>query len=297
MTKRTQSSRSRFYRVSAWLHLWLGLATGIVVVLVCLTGCIWVFQEEITNNFLEPESNVPYQQKPVVLPSRLMAIADREFPGKRVASAEYHQGRAISVYLSGQKSEAASLKINPYTGDVIRKTDLDVARIGFFDWILEGHRFLWLPHQVGRPLVNYSTLIFVVTLLTGLVLWWPRKWTKSTRQQSFTIRWNGSAKRINYDAHNVLGFYALLVVAALAMTGMVYGIEWFGKGVYWTTTGGTSLPDYTARSLPTPRNRNAPIHPPRPLIWPGSEPLTGILTQKVFTWSSRIMPPPKPSSS
>lgn len=244
ISKRKESTRSCFYRISAWLHLWLGLATGIVVILVCLTGCIWVFQEEITRIILEPESNVPYQKKPVVLPSQLMAIVDKEFPGRRVASAEYHQGRAISVNLDGQRGEGASLKVNPYTGEIIRKVDPNAAAADFFEWILEGHRFLWLPAKIGGPLVNYSTLLFVFTLITGMVLWWPPKWTKSMRQRSFAVKWKGSAKRVNYDLHNVMGIYSLLVVVAIAMTGMVYGIEWFGKGVYWTTTGGTPFPGY-----------------------------------------------------
>ena len=244
ISKRKESSRSRFYRISAWLHLWLGLITGIVVILVCLTGCVWVFQEEITSAFLEPESNVSYQKKPVVMPSQLMAIVDKEFPGKHVGSAEYHQGRAISVNLAGQRGEGAALKINPYTGEIIRKNDSKANHFDFFEWILEGHRFLWLPYNIGRPIVNYSTLIFVFTLITGLVLWWPHKWTKSTRERSFAIKWNGSAKRVNYDLHNVLGFYSLLVVAAIAMTGMVYGLDWFGKSVYWVSTGGIPFPGF-----------------------------------------------------
>ncbi|MVM30349.1 PepSY domain-containing protein [Spirosoma sp. HMF4905] len=255
ISKRKESSRTRFYRISAWLHLWLGLVAGIVVIIVCLTGCIWVFQEEITSAFLDPESNVPYQKKPVVLPSQLMAIVDKEFPGKRVGSAEYHQGRAINVNLAGQRDEGALLKINPYTGTIIRKIDPKSHSVDFFEWILEGHRFLWLPYQIGRPIVNYSTLIFVFTLITGLVLWWPHKWTKSTRERSFTIKWTSSAKRVNYDLHNVLGFYSLLIVAVIAMTGMVYGLEWFGKGVYWTTTGGTSLPGYDNLSSDTLQTR------------------------------------------
>ncbi|MBD2702469.1 PepSY domain-containing protein [Spirosoma sp. BT702] len=244
VSKRKEFSRSRFYRISAWLHLWLGLVTGIVVILVCLTGCIWVFQEEITSTFLDPETNVAYQQKPVIQPSQIMTIVDKEFPGKRVGSAEYHQGRTINVNLGGQRSETPALKIHPYTGEVIRKTDPKAAEGDFFEWILEGHRFLWLPYKIGRPIVNYSTLIFVFTLITGLVLWWPHKWTKSMRQRSFAIKWTGSAKRVNYDLHNVLGFYSLLVVAAIAMTGMVYGLDWFGKGVYWITSGGTPFPGY-----------------------------------------------------
>lgn len=244
LSKRKESSRSRFYRLSAWLHLWLGLITGTVVIVVCLTGCIWVFQEEITSVLLEPESNVPYQKKPVVLPSRLMRLVANEFPGKRIGSAEYRQGRAISISLAGQRGEGAALTINPYSGQIIHKTSTEAKDTNFFDWILEGHRFLWLPHKLGRPIVNYSTLLFVFTLITGLVLWWPHKWTKSTRQRSFKVKWQSSAKRVNYDLHNVVGFYSLLVVAAIAMTGMVYGLDWFGKGVYWTTTGGTPFPGF-----------------------------------------------------
>jgi len=52
-------------RINNWLHLWLGLISGIIVLIVCLTGCIWVFNEEI-NGLLEPETKVAWQDKPVV---------------------------------------------------------------------------------------------------------------------------------------------------------------------------------------------------------------------------------------
>ena len=42
-------NRSLFYRISAWLHLWLGLASGIVIVIICLTGLTWSFKDEITD--------------------------------------------------------------------------------------------------------------------------------------------------------------------------------------------------------------------------------------------------------
>jgi uncharacterized iron-regulated membrane protein len=254
VSKRKESSRSLFYRVSAWLHLWLGLITGIVMVIVCLTGCIWVFQEEITS-VLEPKTNVPYQQKPVIQPSQIMAIAAREFPGKRVSYTLYHQGKAIDVNLGGRRRGGTMLKLHPYTGEIISKVERKEGEVDFFRWILNGHRFLWMPYKIGRPIVNYSTLIFVITLITGMVLWWPAKWTKSTRERSFQIKWNGSAKRVNYDLHNVLGFYSLLVVAAIAMTGMVYGIEWFSKGLYWTTSGGKSLPDFARHQSDTIQTR------------------------------------------
>ena len=255
VAQKKESSRSLFYRISAWLHLWLGLVTGMIMIIVCLTGCIWVFQDEITSLFLEPESNVPYQQKAVIRPSQVMAIAAREYPGKRVSYTQYHQGRAIDVNLGGRRRGGTTLKLNPYTGEVISKTERKEGDVSFFRWVLNGHRFLWLPFKIGRPIVNYSTLIFVITLITGMVLWWPKKWTKSTRQQSFTIKWNGKAKRVNYDLHNVLGFYSLFILMAIGLTGMVYGIEWFSKGLYWTTSGGNVLPGYNDHQSDTLQTR------------------------------------------
>ncbi|RPE14197.1 PepSY domain-containing protein [Chitinophaga lutea] len=232
--------RSLFYRVSAWLHLWLGLVTGIIMVIVCVMACVWVFNDEITT-LLEPETRVARQEAPVLPPSRLKAIADSVYPGKRMNYAMYQQGKAAYVVLGEGRRGNTTLRVNPYTGHVISIKEQQEGEVDFFRWALNGHRFLWLPYKIGRPVVNYGTLIFVFILITGMVLWWPKKWKKSTREKSFSIKWKASFKRVNYDLHNVLGFYSLVVVLAMALTGMVYGIEWYSKSMYWATTGGKTL--------------------------------------------------------
>lgn len=237
-----KNSRSLFYRISAWLHLWLGLITGIVMVIVCVTGCIWVFQDEITS-LMEPENKLTWENRPVLTPSQLKKVAEKEFPGQPVSYAMYQYGKAATIAV-GERRGGSTLRVNPYTGEVMSKKTRKKGETDFFRFILNGHRFLWMPYEVGRPIVNYSTLIFVITLITGMVLWWPKKWNKSSRQQSFTIKWGASAKRVNYDLHNVFGFYALLVLMAIGLTGMVYGIQWWSKSLYWVTTGGKQLAEF-----------------------------------------------------
>lgn len=241
--KKKKHPRSLFYRISAWLHLWLGLVTGIVMVIVCVTGCLYVFIDEI-KSVLNPETNIARQDKPVLTPSQLSDAAAKIYPDKKVSYATYQQGKAITVGLGEGRRGNITLYINPYTGKLIKKEIKEKGETDFFSFVLSGHRFLWMPYKIGRPIVNYSTLIFVFLLITGMVLWWPKKWTKSTRERSFQIKWGASFKRVNYDFHNVLGFYSLLVVLAIALTGMVYGIEWYSKGLYWVTSAGQSLPDY-----------------------------------------------------
>ncbi|OJV17659.1 MAG: hypothetical protein BGO21_01220 [Dyadobacter sp. 50-39] len=237
-----KSGRSLFRRINEWLHLWLGLASGIVVFVVCLTAALWVFRYEVWY-FTEPYQRVEAQNKPFLPPSVLIA--------KAAAFAESREGKAVVftaiTYGTSQKSAFVTYKpgegkfysiyLNPYDGKVIyHKTGPSKAE-AFFIFVRSGHRFFFLPQKIGSPLVGASCIIFVITLITGLIWWYPKKWSKSTRDKSFKIKWNGNWKRVNLDLHNVLGFYAFLVAIALTISGIVYSFEWFDKGYQWLLTG------------------------------------------------------------
>ncbi|MCE7043314.1 PepSY domain-containing protein [Dyadobacter sp. CY312] len=239
-----KEGKSTFRKINDWLHLWLGLISGIIVFIVCITGCIWVFNDEITW-LIEPESRAEKEEIPVLTPSVIRAIAADKFPGQKVTYANLQQGRAVNVGV-GEYDAAVhyTLLMNPYTGEIQATKKHLKDEQDFFRWILDGHRFLWFPWEIGRPIVNYGTMVFVVLLITGLIWWYPKKWTQSTRDKSFKIKWNGTWKRINLDLHNVLGFYSLLFLLAIALTGMVYGIEWYSNGLYWVTSGGEAEPEW-----------------------------------------------------
>ncbi|MCL1674777.1 PepSY-associated TM helix domain-containing protein [Elizabethkingia meningoseptica] len=240
-TKPTKKNhRSLFYRISAWLHLWLGLASGIVIVIICLTGITWSFRDEITD-WLNPELKVEYiPGKAMLSPAVLYEKAKKLYPDQEVSFIWRPAGKAAMVGY-GKRNSGFILYIHPYTGDIIRKPSFK-EEFDFFDWTLNGHRFLWLPSEIGRPIINYSTFIFFITLISGLVLWWPKKWTKAMRKQSFSVKWSAKIKRLNYDLHNVFGFYALMILLVIAMTGMYYGLPWFNKFLYFTTSLGKTNP-------------------------------------------------------
>lgn len=230
----------RLKKINSWLHLWLGLISGIIVVNVCLTGCIWMFNEEI-NGFLKPETKIEQQDKPLLTPSKIKAIAKQEYPKMKMNYIIFQKGKTINAHLGERKKANAVLYINPYTGSILRKEMQEAGETDFFRFILNGHRFLWLPSDIGRPIINYATLTFVIILITGLIWWWPKKWNKKTRQQVFKIKWGASFKRVNYDFHTVFGFYALVVLLCIALTGMVWGLKWYNESLYWITSGGKSI--------------------------------------------------------
>jgi len=223
--------KSILSKINAWLHLWLGLASGIVVVILGITGCILVFEQEIkslTSPWLHAERPANAKTLP---PSVLHRAVEKVLPGKHIESVWYH-GENRSAHFSIHESDSM-VYVNPYTAEVIAMVDHE----DFFHFIDEGHRHLWVPGKLGKQIVGWSTFIFFLLLISGIILWWPKKWTKATRNQSFKIKWKARFKRINYDLHNVLGFYSLLLAILMAVTGLVMSFSWFGKGIYWLTGG------------------------------------------------------------
>lgn len=226
-----------FKKITGKVHLWLGLLSGLLVVFLGITGCILAFQQEIesvTNTY----RYVKAEEKPFLLPSQLKIIAEKELPGKKPHSVIYQnkEQAAQVVFYDFDPAYYYLVYLNPYSGDVLKVKNMDQD---FFRIVIMGHYYLWLPPNIGQPIVASGTLIFFVMLVSGIILWWPRN--KAARKQRFTIKWNVRWRRKNYDLHNVLGFYASWIAVFLAITGLVMGFQWFAKTVYFTASGGESL--------------------------------------------------------
>src|SRR5690606_5748338 len=226
-----------FKKITGKIHLWLGLLSGLLVVFLGITGCILAFQQEIesvtnTYRYVKPE------KKPFLLPSQLKIAAEKELPGKKPHSVIYQskEDAAQVVFYDFAPAYYYLVYLNPYSGDVLKVKNMDQD---FFRIVIMGHYYLWLPPNIGQPIVATGTLIFFVMLVSGIVLWWPRN--KAARKQRFTIKWNVRWRRKNYDLHNVLGFYASWIAVFLAITGLVMGFQWFAKTIYFTASGGESL--------------------------------------------------------
>jgi uncharacterized iron-regulated membrane protein len=207
-----------------------------VVFVVAVTGCLYAFKTEI-EDFTQPYRFVAERAAPVLPPSRLRAVGDRILPGKTLHSVTYlaDSQAAMLTFYHYEPTYYYVAYVDPYTGQVLKVKDMSWD---FFYQVLQGHYYLWLPPEIGQPIVASATLIFVVLLISGLVLWWPKN--RAASRQRFRFAWKPSTgfKRKNYDLHNVLGFYASLVLLLLAFTGLIWGFQWFAKSVYWVTSGG-----------------------------------------------------------
>lgn len=224
------------------LHLWLGLSSGLIVFIVAVTGCIYAFQAEI-KDLTYPFLFVEPQESAVLPPSEISEIAQEAYPNGHLHAVLYpmKEKSAQAIFFSyGEGNDHYQIAyINPYSGEVLELRD---EYADFFRFILDGHFYLWLPPEIGQPVVASFTLVFLFMVISGLILWWPKK--KKNLKQSLKIKWSARWRRKNYDLHQVLGFYVMTFALVFAVTGLVWGFLWFRDGVYFVASGGEKFVEY-----------------------------------------------------
>lgn len=232
-------------KISLKLHLWLGLLSGIVVFIVCITGCLYAFRDEV-NDLMHPWKFVEVENDGIkILPSRALQISNSQIKDLSPSAITYgEEADAIIVDYYKPEKGLTSVFINPYDERVIKIQNQNEEDFDFFRFIIKGHKMLWLPAEIGRPIVGYGTLIFVITLITGIILWYPRRWTMRNVKNNFTIKFNARFSRLNFDLHNVLGIYSAIFLIVLSFTGLMRSFDWFSKTIYFLGSGGENLQPY-----------------------------------------------------
>ncbi len=235
------------------VHLWLGLASAIIVLIVSLTGCIYVFSREITEARRYDAMHVTPSANGTVSVSKLWETVQNDFGAERkIGWANVYnspdkswgfysyKGNPDAITYFGAIEYYITAYVDPYSGTIKKEYD---EKYDFFNIIKYIHWSLLLNTPIGQPIVGWGTFIFVILLISGLVLWWPK--SLRSAKNLFWIKWKKETPgyRKTYDLHNVLGFYSLVFALVIALTGMVWSFKWFQAAVYVAASGTTTPPD------------------------------------------------------
>ncbi len=246
---------STFKKVILFLHRWLGLISGLVVLILSITGCLFVFQQEISewvrhDTFYADEVPEDRQHLPVEeLQAKVAKALDAEqLPyglsaynnPERNWSAMYYEAGVDSWFYFGSMKAYKTAYINPYNGEI---EGIINEKKDFFQIVKGIHWSLLLATPIGQPIVTWSTVIFILLLISGMILWWPKKWNRAGKQKSFKIKWGSTWRRVNYDLHNVLGFYFLTLSLIIGFTGLYWYFPAAQKSLHFLGTGEYALPD------------------------------------------------------
>lgn len=208
-----------YSRLNSWLHLWLGIGSGIIVIIVAITGVMFVFCDDIIDALGGGSRYTVVTNERRLTPEELLAVFKKDNPGRTPFNIQLykHPERSPRIASADENDHFGFSWVDPYTGRT-----LTTSNAYYFFYVVAHVHSGEMPFgHAGNLIVQIATWIFLIELVTGLVLWWPVKWTKATKEQAFTIKWKASFKRVNYDLHNVPGFYSLLPALLLTVTGLI----------------------------------------------------------------------------
>ena len=230
------------------IHMWIGLVTGVIVVVICFSGTIYVYNTEIT------EKATPHLYKVEQVPPspRLnpeQAIADVESAGNGKVTgmfipAEANKTFQYTVRKKDEKGRGTTFMLNPYTGVITGNSNEKNGTKEFMGKMFSLHRWLLLDkienpifssltnRELGSLITGWTTILFTLGCITGLIIWFPRK-IKNWRA-GLQIKLGANWKRLNHDLHNTLAFYALLFLLLMGLTGPQWSFEWYRNGLQKT---------------------------------------------------------------
>lgn len=202
------------------IHLYLSFISGIFILLIALSGVILAFDDEITYFTNKEAFAVTPSQNSKLDIDALLQIASEK--GIHPTQFIYSSTPERSFYMQGNDAgnKLVDLYMNPYTGEVIRSSSLPE----FFNFVESFHTELFLDAP-GRAFIGIITILFLVLILSGLILWYPKKWNRKTARNSFTFKLKGNSFAVNYNLHKILGFYIVMPSIILCITGITMAFD------------------------------------------------------------------------
>jgi uncharacterized iron-regulated membrane protein len=223
------------HRRKLWLkvHLYLGLIAGSMLTIIGLTGSILVFWTEL-DEWLNPEMLITsaaneYRKNYRPLDEIFASAEKIRPPGAKLYAVIYPRNKDTMFcfwYKAKTKPNEGqtypNIFVNPYTAKITGMRNsyasinpFNIDRTTLMGFIFNIH-YRFLLDETGIFMVGVLSIFFFISVLTGLILWWPLtgKW-----QQAFTMKRNASPERLNFDLHKTFGFYSIPVLLAVLVSG------------------------------------------------------------------------------
>jgi uncharacterized iron-regulated membrane protein len=233
------------------VHLWLGMFSGVIISLMCISGALFVFAEEMMHAYNKEYLHVTPGEERLTVDELLMTYKTN-FPGEvyywiNTYNKPNRSFNVVSGIPKNDGSKDVRLKltfINPYTGKIIGE-DLNSGHLAYL--VAHFHGEL-LMGEVGLWIIRVATVIFLIELILGLILWWPT--SKKGIQKAFKPRHKAIALVIIHDLHRVYGFYGLWLLLISVGTGLIMSFDYIEKPAMAAFGG---YPEIVGQEIPQPR--------------------------------------------
>jgi uncharacterized iron-regulated membrane protein len=224
------------------LHSWAGIVTGLLLFIVCFSGAVVVFKNEIDLWANPSLAQLPRSAEPASLDVVLAQLQAR-YPGATVETIALPDAVNPSYFaFVRERGAPASMRtkvaLRSDTGAVVGPVD---SQLGQYLRML--HVFLFFG---PRWIVGFLGVTMLVLIGTGIVI------HRKILAELFTQRWGRSFRVVMSDLHKSAGIWGLGFHILIAATGAWMGLApLFEQGYRYVTTPASAMQKAPARNAET----------------------------------------------
>ena len=215
-----------------WIHLVCGVATGVVVLMMSVTGVILTYERQMlawAERASFPAPSPGAERLPL---EELVAAAKLRRPEFTPTTIMLRNEPDAPVVLGAGRS--GSLLADPYSGTV---QDPGAPRLrAFFSAVTGWHRWFNATGEsraTARAITGASNLAFLFLVLSGMYLWLPRMWKWAAFKTRLLFNpYARTAKARDFNWHHVFGIWSAIPLAVVVATATVFSYPWANDLVY-----------------------------------------------------------------
>ena len=214
--------RSAAYRAIWRWHFFAGLLSAPFLILLAVTGAIYLFHAEIEHTAFRYRSVVRDPGTPSLAAGALLDRAVASVPGAAAMSFIDPDTRTASAVATVAAPEGKlRIYLDPYTGRVLDTIRADRE----FGYLVKKIHSLELFGTAANRLIEAVAGFAMVLVVTGIYLWWPRG------QDGGVVSLRGTPRQRLWwrDVHAVTGVAAGGLIFFLALSGMPWSGVWGAK--------------------------------------------------------------------
>jgi uncharacterized iron-regulated membrane protein len=249
--------RPRLFRTVWRWHFYAGLLVIPIVVILSLSGIVYLFKPQIDSVFYGHIRNVEARGTTLGYDKQLAAV-NSALPGARVTSVAPppNATRSTQFGVTTRAGRDWTVFVDPYSGRVLGHRDnrryLPGIALDVHGSLLTS-RFMDEKGVWGDRLIELAASWALVLVVTGMYLWWPRGRRRSLRQ-ALTPRLRARSRRVRWrDVHAVTGVAFSFVFLFFLVSGLAWTGVWGQKYKQVATGLGSSYPPGTFDGVPSKR--------------------------------------------
>lgn len=210
-----------FHRLIFRLHFYAGLIIAPFLIILAVTGSIYLFNTEI-EDAVHPDWRFTSAQGEHLKPEQMIAGAIAANPGSTPTRIDLptEPNRTAVVFLTPQDGAPFRVYVDPVTAEAKGAFIYEDTLIGWSDRM---HGALMMG-DFGDGIVELASCWAILLIGTGLYLWWPRG--ASGLGGILYPRLDLRGRALWRDLHGVVGMWTSVFLLFLLMTGLPWSTQW-----------------------------------------------------------------------